>query len=536
MKNILFKTKGYFLAHKKLSALGLIILVLVSYKAYGYVAGSGSGTRYVETKADKGNVSVLVTGTGQVSALKQVILNAKTSGEVVYVGAKSGDYASAGQVLVQLDARDAKMALDNAKLSLEKAKQLAETSDPTKGLSKNSSDALTTINKYFIDTEEILSGLDDIYNDYTVSVYKMNLQLQADRDRYAVAEASYNKAKKAHEQVLAKYRSSRESLTDSQISVLISEVVASAQQTFQAVKDSNTFVTKVYDGTYAVSRSAELIDDKTNLNTWVQTVDSAIASLSSSRNTITSSNYEIKSLELTVKQKQYAYNDCFVVAPFDGLVQIDVAKGDTISGSVGTIVTNQKVATVELNEVDIAKVKIGQKANLTFDVADDLKLTGTVSEVDVVGAVSQGVVSYKVKINFNTQDERIKPSMSVSADIVVDGKNDVLVVPSEAVKTLGNRKYVETLSQDGTLNKIFIEVGLSDDTNTEIVSGLNEGDKIVTQTINSTTQTKTTNSLLNLMRGSNSSRDNSGSSSNKSSNSSSGRRNNVAGASMHSPF
>ncbi|MDD5433706.1 MAG: hypothetical protein PHE77_03610, partial [Candidatus Pacebacteria bacterium] len=61
------------------------------------------------------------------------------------------------------------------------------------------------------------------------------------------------------------------------------------------------------------------------------------------------------------------------------------------------------MAEISLNEVDVAKVKIGQRAIITFDAIDELEITGKVEDVDTIGTVSQGVVSYNVKIIFDTQ-------------------------------------------------------------------------------------------------------------------------------------
>ena len=70
-----------------------------------------------------------------------------------------------------------------------------------------------------------------------------------------------------------------------------------------------------------------------------------------------------------------------------------------------------------MNEVDAAKISVGNKTTLTFDATEDLTLTGKVAQIDTIGTVEQGVVSYKVKIAFDTQDERIKPGMTANASI-----------------------------------------------------------------------------------------------------------------------
>src|SRR5665213_1862688 len=100
-----------------------------------------------------------------------------------------------------------------------------------------------------------------------------------------------------------------------------------------------------------------------------------------------------------------------------------------------------------LNEVDAAKVNVGDKATLTFDAFPNLSLAGTVVELDPVGTVSQGVVNYNVQIGFTqpadtSSTEMVKPGMSVTADIVTQVHQNVAAVPNAAVHTLNGASYV----------------------------------------------------------------------------------------------
>ncbi len=228
---------------------------------------------------------------------------------------------------------------------------------------------------------------------------------------------------------------------------------------------------------------------------------------------------DIRSEELTVSQRNDALRDArqkladyTVRAPFDGIVAVfDISKGDTVSsgGAMATIITKQHLAEISLNEVDVAKVKINEKVNLTFDAVSGLNITGQVADIDAIGTVSQGVVTYNVKIIFDTQDDRIKSGMSVSANIITDSRQNVLMVPNSAVKSVGANYYVLVPNQlvatsslsSGSAGIILaqapsqqiVEIGLVNDTSTEIVNGLTEGEQIIMQTINgnSTAQTQT---------------------------------------------
>jgi RND family efflux transporter MFP subunit len=236
---------------------------------------------------------------------------------------------------------------------------------------------------------------------------------------------------------------------------------------------------------------------------------------------------DIKVEELNIKQRENALYDAnqtlgdyTVIAPFDCVVaEVNISKGDTVSSgtSIATVISKKMLAEISLNEIDAAKIKNGQKATLTFDAIENLGISGDVVEIDTLGTVNQGVVTYNVKIAFDTQDERIKSGMSVSAAIITDVKQDVLLVPNAAVKTQNEVHYVEMLDSTSNTNQPAsnsstvtseippkqrqIEIGLANETNTEVTSGLNEGDQVVTKTSNSsktTTASSTTRSGFNL--------------------------------------
>lgn len=219
---------------------------------------------------------------------------------------------------------------------------------------------------------------------------------------------------------------------------------------------------------------------------------------------------DVQSSELSLKQRENALTDAYatladasVRAPFDGvLADVAVKKGDSVSsgGTIATLITTQRTAVISLNEVDAAKIAVGQKATITFDAIDGLSVTGEVGELDALGTVSQGVVTYDATILFDTQDDRVKPGMSVSAAIITDVKTDALIVPSGAVKTVNGSSFVQMFdqpleggqsSQGATSSvpphQVPVEVGISNDTDTEITSGVKEGDEVVTRTITGTT-------------------------------------------------
>lgn len=183
-----------------------------------------------------------------------------------------------------------------------------------------------------------------------------------------------------------------------------------------------------------------------------------------------------------------------VTAPISGTInEINIKNGDDLSRKSSSNTTNVPIiigdlktlkALVEVNEVDISKISIDQKVTLKFDALDFSIVQGKVEKIDALGTITQGVVTYSVTIGFDALDERIKPQMSVSASIITDVKQDVLLVPSSAVKSEGNSNYVQLLKSGKTPERKSVQIGGSNGIDTEILSGITIGDKVVTQTIN----------------------------------------------------
>ncbi len=202
-----------------------------------------------------------------------------------------------------------------------------------------------------------------------------------------------------------------------------------------------------------------------------------------------------------------------MTAPISGVVSaITATVGETPGSNAVTIVGDGQVAAVTLNEIDAAKVALGDPATLTFDALPSLSLAGTVVQISPVGTVSQGVVSYNVQIGFSqpadtSSTNQVKSGMSVTANIVTQVDQNVIAVPNAAVVTAGSGSYILepstpvsaadlASSANGGIvlpatKQVPVTIGLANDTMTEIDSGVNVGDQIIVQTIKSTTATKT---------------------------------------------
>lgn len=525
------KIKTFILSHKIIVGLASIIIVVGAY--FLFRNKTSGETRYITEIVQKGNINSTVTGTGQIEASDTVNLNAQASGNITYVGVKIGQTVKRGTLIASIDSRDAKNALESARISLAKLTASPDTLtllQKQNAVSDSYNNGWNTVSTYVNDMNTMMINLENIYGgDGTLGYKNAALSTNTGRSKIAIGEKGYYDAKTSVDKTTELYKSLTRLSSQEEINNLINQAYNSSQIVSGAIKNTESAFNYVVND-LDLQNDAKTTTTRADITSWLSSSNGYVNSLSSAQNSIKentqslrdtivgTNELDIRSAQLAVQSKLDAYNNYFIYAPFDGVVATLTAQAGEPSGSsIGTLITNQKLATVSLNEVDIAKIKLGQKATMTFDAIDGLSITGVVSEIDSIGTVSQGVVTYNVKISLDINDDRIKPGMSVSATIITNTAQDVIVVPSSAVKSKGGISYVEIFnsplvdnsasSSSGSLSAIpptqtEVVIGLIGDTTTEITSGLKEGDIIVTKTITTTTTTKsTTPSILNAVGG-----------------------------------
>lgn len=158
-------------------------------------------------------------------------------------------------------------------------------------------------------------------------------------------------------------------------------------------------------------------------------------------------------------------------------------------------------ANVNLSEIDSVKVSEGQKVTMTLDAFPNLTFTGKVVSINTNGIISSGVTSYPTVISFDTTNDHIYPNMAVNAKIITAVKNDVILVPSSAVQNDASGQSTVRILKNGVAVATPVQVGESSDTQTEITSGVAEGDTVVTGTVNSAGGGRNSSSPFGAIRG-----------------------------------
>ncbi len=523
--------------------------VIVSVTGTGQVSASNQ----IDIKSQaSGNVLSVPVVAGQAVKAGQLLVQIDPTTAQKAVRDAETNLTSANLALQKLQQPADQLSLTQAENSLANAQDSKQKAQDDLTLTYASS--FTDISNSFLDFPSIMTNLHDtIFNTtagvtgvgqsnadfYTQSIVKYTLQAQTDEDD---TFNTYQIARTAFDKNFAAYKATSSSADTATIDALLQETYATAKNVSDAIKSTNNLIQFYKDtsSNYGV-KTVALADTQlaalgtatgqvnshlSNLLNDVNTIQNDGATIINAERTITENTesldklksgadmLDIQSAQLTITQRKNALLDAqqtlanyTIRAPFDGTVAVLPIKiTDTISNgtTAATLITPQQIATISLNEVDAAKVQVGQKVTLTFDAISDLSIAGQVASIDTLGTVSQGVVTYNVKISFDTQDTRIKPGMSVSASIVTAIHQDVLTVPNSAIKTQGSTQYVQILDTPGPVvagvqgvtsatapRQQTVVVGLASDTVTEISSGLNEGDSIITRTITPTTKAAT---------------------------------------------
>lgn len=206
-----------------------------------------------------------------------------------------------------------------------------------------------------------------------------------------------------------------------------------------------------------------------------------IAPLSS--NDLAAARSQLTSAAIAVDKAKYNVEQATLISPIDGVVaQLNYKKGDIILDSSTTknvaTILNSDTLYIEVNveEADISKLKVGDKAQVTFDAVDGASLSGEISFISMTSSTSSnGIVTYLVRVLLtNTGTSQIREGMTASLEFITSEAPNVIAIPVTAVRNIGGKPSVEML--DGTIRNVV--TNFTDGKKTEIISGLQEGEVI----------------------------------------------------------
>lgn len=192
---------------------------------------------------------------------------------------------------------------------------------------------------------------------------------------------------------------------------------------------------------------------------------------------------EVAAARARVAAAEATLNLAKLIAPFDGTVtQASPVVGDQVSpGTVGFRVDDltSLLVDVQVSEVDINHVAVGQDATLAFDAILGKTYNGKVIEVGQAGDTVQGVVSFTVTVELTDADEQVKPGMTAAVNVIVEEVQNSLLIPNRAVRLVDGERVVYVL-KNNMPERVKVTLGASSDTMSVLTGGdLQEGDLII---------------------------------------------------------
>jgi multidrug efflux pump subunit AcrA (membrane-fusion protein) len=261
-------------------------------------------------------------------------------------------------------------------------------------------------------------------------------------------------------------------------------LVGNQQQNVSTVKLKISQAT-TYVGTVNDAIGGSIATATQNVTTTAQrgqqSIDSAQTSLNSKPYDLANSQASVDNAAAAVDTAQNNLTNAVVTAPTAGVVASVASQvGETAANPFMVLAnTTSLVLHGTLGESDVAKVKLGLVANITVDaVGSTSRMTGRVTSLDPVATIQSGVPVYGIDVTIDIANPAVKAGMTGTATVVIASKQGVLTVPNLAIRTTAGRRYLQIL-KDGEAVDTDAVFGIANDTTTEVVSGVAEGDLVV---------------------------------------------------------
>ena len=418
----------------RIVAVLLLCLVLASSTACNLFGGDKEEVNHQLVEVERGNLIVSVSGSGNIEVSNEVNLAFGVGGRIDRIYVEEGDYVTEGDVLTKLDTDALELALTQTQIALT-TQQVALTTQQV---------AVTTANVTLRTAEHSLDEARDLYTWPEIKVAQADVDAAEDYVDYVLDRGDLPEATL----VYAKARlTAAEAKLDAMIMSYDTEEVAIKKMKVELAQQS--------------------------LELAQQSLELAQQSLGQAQ----------QSLEQAQKQ----LDEATLTAPFDGVVasvyadEGDVIPPPTMASKV--IIHLIDLTTMELNvevdEIDIPGVEVGQRVIIEVDALPDLPLEGKVTYISPLAKEEAGVVLYEVTIDFDVpQGSGLRVGMSATADIVINERSNVLLVPDRAIKQDSEGNSVVEVMVGKEVQERPVVIGISDGFDTEIVDGLNEGEMV----------------------------------------------------------
>jgi HlyD family secretion protein len=404
-----------------------------------------------EATVTRGTLVVLVNTTGTILPEKQTTLSFKNPGRVAEVLVTEGQSVSAGEVLARLETSDLEFAITQAELALASAQnQLLRIQQGPAEYDIGAAEAALQSAQAAYD--RLVSG--------------------PTQEEVRVARANLDQALASLEQAQAAY----DQVADRPNVAMLPQALQLEQATIAAeVAQAN------FDLTMREPSAAERAAARSNI---VQ-AEAALARLQEgvADEDLRASQLQVEQAQLSLDQAVHQLDGTELTTPHAGTITlVGIKEGELSGGQPAFVLTDlsQYHIEVTVDEIDIGRVAEGQAVTMTLDALPDETLSGYVDQIADTAQLDTGVVTYAVTIRLNPTTAPLRVGMTTNVDIVTEERDDVLLVPNRFVRidrTTG-QAFVER-EQGDQVQPIEIQIGLRDETSSEVLAGLEAGDTVV---------------------------------------------------------
>ena len=522
------------------------VAIIVSWVAVSKVRSARASEPTIESaKVEKGTVVNSVSASGVLQCLTTIDLKSNVGGQVELLAVDVGSVVQAGQLIAKIDPTDSLTTLNQAEADLQAANARLSQSREALSLQKEqqASQLKSAQQAYGVAVAraaqaEAQAKVQPALTRSAISQADANYRLAQQNLRQlkeAGAPLGTAQAKSGYDQAQASIEKAQRNLDRQQNLYdkgFISEsVLDGAKLDYETAKAQAGSAKERFD-TVAQDYDAQLLAAQARLDQAQASLENAksnaiadelrrqdaaaaraavnqsAASLSATKSNarqipmkaadIRSSQAQVVRSQAQLDNARTSMNYTIIRAPRAGVILRKYVEAGTIinSGRSSMAGTGAGTSIVQLgdlsrmfvlasvDETDVAQVEVGQRVDVTLDAYPDEPFDGVVTRIDPQTVVDQNVTIIPVTVEITNPDARLKPGMNATCDFIVDRKENALMVPSEAVKDQDG-KYSVTVLKDGKQTERPVEVGIAGDTSTEILSGLKEGERVVTAVIES---------------------------------------------------
>lgn len=494
------------------AGIGIVVVVglLFGWWWFGGDDPAEANTQEVVT-AFVGDLSASATASGQLVSTQETTLVFETPGRVAEVLVRVGDEVEVGEPLMVLDTADLELDVVNAEQlmvirqanldSLQKgatAEDLASAEAALANAEANLADVLAGPSE----TDIIIAEADvkvaeaSINSSYAQLVSAQESvtqsQIEAAKARFIAAEFQYNRAKEVNENIAV--QQTDQMLNDAWVEYQAAKAnydtllagadpnsVGQAQANVASAAAQRDSVQANLEALLVGATPAEVAAAEARVAQAQADLDRLLTPATAQE--IQIAEAELAQAQISLENAQERLAKAQLTAPFAGVITaVNFAKGEFASGPAVEIINHQALEVVlSVDELDIANLQVGQPAEVTLDAFPGQTLVATLASIAPSATQGSSIVNYEARLSLDNSIELpLRVGMTANARLITEEKLDVLLLPNRAIRADRQAgKYYVNVPDGETTREVEITIGLRDGQNTQILSGLEEGDQVV---------------------------------------------------------